>query len=101
MSDILDLIDGAIHAHDLSADAMRWSPEPVDEYRIVAYGVDGSTVVAVTHDGHYTIFDEVHEWGPVMRFPASLPWRPLETYRCPICATDEPCGHQGAEGRRP
>jgi hypothetical protein len=31
MSDILDLIDGAIYAHDLSADAMRWSPEPVDE----------------------------------------------------------------------
>jgi hypothetical protein len=79
MSDILDLIDGAIGAHELSADAMRWSPEPVDEYRIVAYGVDGSTVVAVTHDGHYTIIDEVHEWGsmePIRRFDAVMALSP-------------------------
>jgi len=57
MNDILDLIDGAIGAHELSADAMRWSPEPVDE---------GQTVV--THDDIYAIIDEVHIWGPEMRF---------------------------------
>ena len=56
MSDILDLIDGAIGAHELSADAMRWSPEPAG---------GGGTVV--TRDDQYTI-DEVHIWGPVMRF---------------------------------
>jgi hypothetical protein len=28
MTDILDLIDGAIHDVETSADAMRWSPDP-------------------------------------------------------------------------
>ena len=80
MSDILDLIDGAIGAHELSADAMRWSPEPVDEGGIVAYGVDGDTVVTVTYDGHYTIIDEVHAWGstePIRRFEAVLALSPM------------------------
>jgi hypothetical protein len=72
MSDILDLIDGAVGAHELSADAMRWSPEPADEGGVIAYGVDGDTVVTVTY--------EVHAWGStetIRRFEAVLALSPM------------------------
>lgn len=45
MTDVLDLIDGALRDYDLSSDAMRWSPDPV---------VDDEPVTGV-HAGHLHI----------------------------------------------
>lgn len=48
MTSVLDTIDHAIADHELSADAMRWTPEPPDmaDGGHVAIGTDLATFIA-------------------------------------------------------
>jgi hypothetical protein len=62
MSDILDLIDNAIEAWDVSGDAMRWTPEPVEQPWYAAEFERGEQ----RPYGHFTIVDETRLWGPDM-----------------------------------